>query len=40
MEFQQLPLSKPATHQHENSMLTPIDAVHPTLLNDHLLAIE
>jgi len=40
MKFQQLPHSRPATHQHEDSMLTPIDAVHFTLLNDHFLAIE
>jgi hypothetical protein len=40
MEFKQLPLSRLAAHQHENSMLTPVDAVHLTLLNGHLLAIE
>jgi hypothetical protein len=40
MEFQQLSLSRPTTHQHEDSMLTPVDTVHLTLLNGHLLSIE
>lgn len=35
MKFNKLPVSRPISHQHENPVLTSVEAVHLALLEHH-----